>query len=203
MKHLSMFLVLIAALVFMTGKEAAADCPDGHTFKADTITVNGCDYHIEICYQCNAASPSIVQVMMFYKLNPNCYQSWNLNQVFQDICSQVYDPIYVHALCGMPGPCGDGKEYDLKTPICWQKTLVNGVVKHTPCEPIVYCVEYWEYCWDTDLNQFVRIRRGLPPNQWTIEGDFNCPTPASAVPDPIIPNQPTGCFFLSTACTAY
>ena len=193
------FLVLTLALVLMTGKEAAADCPAGFTAATKYVTVNGCQYQVDICYQCNVASPSIIRIENFKKVDPNCYQSWNEEQVYSDIRSKLTSGDSLRVLCGMPGPCGDGKFWTARSVLCWNKTLLNGTIVYNPCEPLVYCEVYFELCWDTETQKF--IKRYYQPS--AIFGSFYCLTPYYAVQDPVQENQPSTCFYIISNCTTW
>lgn len=200
MKHFKMlFLVLTLALVLMTGKEAAADCPAGFTAATKYVYVNGCQYQVDICYQCNATSPSIIRIENFKKVDPNCYQSWNPQQVYTELRSKLTSGDSLRVLCGMPGPCGDGNQWTARSVLCWNKTLIAGTIVYNPCDPLVYCEVYFELCWDPVTQRYIK-QYYQPP---AIIGTFNCGIPFWNVPDPIEENQPSACFYIINACTTW
>ena len=207
MKKLIIIVIFIVTVMFFEyDAYSQPQCPNGFSQSFVTLTVNGCDYTVEICYICYMNRPSEVHVFGFSKIDPNCPQTWNINQVLAYIYSQVFTPLFLNNLCGLPGPCESGNElwYSLFYEICWEKIWSGGRVWYLPCNfQNCYCWELWKICWDPALGQFVNIFvQGPGVSCPGYDPAINkCPNPESSVQDPTPYDPgPTNCFYISSPC---
>lgn len=225
MKHLSMFLVLIAALVLMTGKEAAGQIPDFNcaddpseeylwTRVYKEITFAGCEWSVWICVQCNAAGPSYAKLGQFYKKDDDCVTTpsdIDIEVVKQFIENFVKAEATTYGLfdqgCDYPEPCASepppysGVHYKWISPKCWQKYhYVEGEVDemiYYPCRSSnSECIEEFWMCYDA--NKKIFTTQPCPP-LYSMPNYPDCNTQADNEPDPP-PGLESGCFYFSLTC---
>ncbi len=163
MKYRILFFAIAFVSVLLCGNFALLGdgfCKEGYSEKQVIMTVNNCPYQVWICYRCSplGLTPGGVYVNRIRKLltRPPCNQTWNMNQVHQEIDLYVCNPeLYFDSLCfnnyGIP-PCPDSShviEYNHWS--CWKVRMVEYLgdeyLDYEPCGD-AYCKENVVYCWD-------------------------------------------------------
>lgn len=188
----------------MTGFEAKAQCPTGFTFKPITLTVQDCDYHIQICYQCNATNNSMtVMVISFVLDNSLCVQNPPItpSAVLDDIYAQLNDPDYIEQLCAFDfPPCfGPGSgiiTFSGKRPTCWRKYNDYGDILYEVCPDSedVYCLMDFSWCYDADTQSYLKLLIGA-----TQYGEWEDECPSNDEDDPE-EGEFSDCFHIFTSC---
>ncbi len=205
MRYYKSFLVLVSILAFtlMTGIEAKAQCPTGYSFQALTLTVQDCDYLVQICYQCNPTNNSMsVKVTLFGLVDPSCIQDPPLTPeaILGDIYAQLNDPDYIEDLCGLDippcvGPGSGTLDLSEERPTCWRKYNNSGNYIYEVCPDTedVYCLTIFKWCYDANIPEY-RYTRTTP----TQYGDTD-ECQSEYEPDPV-PGQHSYCFRIITIC---
>lgn len=187
-------LTIVSILLFTNVERAEATCPPGYSSRLDTITFNGCQYEVTICYQCfvsHQGDVSIDRIKPLPNQAPPCdVVAWHdfnnaINFIRNYIQSTGY---YFNKLCStMPiVPCNEGQKnvVTYKEYFCWRMTL-NGF-EH--CDDENYCEVTVEYCYDVPTST-------LTTNMLSANtvGTINCPLYTG--------NEPFGvCFSVNTKC---
>jgi hypothetical protein len=162
------FTMLIALFSILSFNEAKATCPSGWSSTIDTLTIDGCDYMIELCLQCNISYPSNILLRSITPLDSNCDLE-NKDVLISMIYSIIYEPNYVSALCFYPGPCGSPTErtWTMRKDFCW-KVYKNDKEnnKYMICDDNCYCTKTVVICWNNLTQSFFYN---------TIQININCP----------------------------
>jgi hypothetical protein len=165
-----LFLFTLIAMFIISGLKSYA-CTD----MLDTLTINGCEYQLLLCVDCESHGPApySVSVKSFMKMDPDCVQTLNPEDVLHQIESQIRLYEYIHTqLCNTgnylpPPPC----PYFPPNPMdiislyqyyCYKHSWVEdgGQMKEVwgACDYDNYCVQRFYYCWNP-----------FPPPSGTIE----------------------------------
>jgi hypothetical protein len=156
-----LFLFTLIAMFIISGLKSYA-CTD----MLDTLTINGCEYQLLLCVDCQSYGPALfsVSVKSFMKLDSECVQTLNPEDVLHQIESQIKLYEYLHGhLCDpnnyLPPPCPNypPDPMDIVTInhyFCYRQTwVVYGGQMHEnweACDYDNYCSERIYYCWSPD-----------------------------------------------------
>jgi len=203
MKRIILSIIVMLSFFILTNKTMAT-CPDGLRQRTNQIMINGCLYDVDICYKClNVDGIARVMVNGITKVDPNCNQSWNWNQVIQGVFNVVFGPNYIrdHVCTDLP-PCAippnppTGIPQWFSRPVCWFKLKINpSTIKVFPCDGTSHCIEKWLICWDTQLGIEQRTRTEGP----VLDFPSTCPI-GPEPPDPVNVGELSECFTVSTPC---
>lgn len=200
MKKVISFLLILFASVLLCHLQAKSDCPDGYSEYDFQIWINNCQYNVQVCYKCpSPEADGDIKVFGFGKVDPGCPQTWNTNQVYDVICSQVYTESFILGLCPPPVPPCDqgGIYYEYVYYRCWYKLKdMSGKVWYAPCYTgECFCFDVWKYCWDPGPPPLISLVHVLSPE---MNCNYEC-NDDEPFPDPTPGNQST-CFHLQTPC---
>jgi len=180
-------------LLSLKSEKVFAYCPDGYSSTSRTITVCNCPMQVDICYKCYGVSMEyIVNIVGFGFVDGNCIPSQGCN-IVQGVYDAVVNPTYLNNyLCpnNIP-PCTTGTVVvKVKYFSCWYKYWdgTQGHVMWSSCENEAYCEVEYEYCWDTQTEEWRQIVKQKTEYNWPPACSLNIP------PDPGRHDPPTGCF---------
>jgi hypothetical protein len=206
MKKILVMMVFVFAMMFVGVNEAkaTADCPEGFNSTSRTFTVNGCDYEILVCYNCETdltVDQRSIRLWGIRKLD-DCPQSWDINQVHEDLTLKIMTNAFLYEICPLDPkikPCEDpGPEYYtfvLYQTNCWYKFNDYGEVWYLPCpEGDNYCVTQYKVCYDPNLQEYVYTIIYGP----FLSTYYDCPE--GAEPDDPALGEETDCFAISNKC---
>lgn len=93
MKYLQSALLGFTAVIifFSYQSESKAQCPTGYNIDNRYLIVNGCGYHVKICYKCSILGNIFeISVVSFTLIQPDlCTQTWTPQQVLDYINNQI------------------------------------------------------------------------------------------------------------------
>lgn len=206
MKNYSNILLSLGVTLFlltlgMKNEAVSKLCSYGGTPVYDTLTVDGCDYVVLVCYTCRYALPGEAYIQDYFNLT-ECSTTLNPNEVFQGIMSQISNYAYLwfdHCQGNVP-PC-NGKErteITFNIPICWQAICIsNSPLKHLyqQCEDESECFVTYSYCKDLFNNVHKEVKEFYPSGTRTcvLEGHEILPLPTSL-------GDSTDCYIIHTPC---
>ena len=150
----------------------------------DTLTVDGCDYEIELCAKCRYAFPGEVSKLHYKNLGP-CSTTLNPEQVFQGILSQISNYAYLwfdHCQGPLP-PCNENarREITFDIPICWHAKLIfidpltlDKTYLYEQCDDVADCKVTYSYCKDAfgAVHKEVVSHNPYETPTCNIEGEF-------------------------------
>lgn len=201
------FLSIFMLFGALYNAKASNQC-DGDNQVFINLTINNCPYEVVLCYECPPTGAiNSVRVQGFAKIGP-CQQTWDLNQVYNEINNIVFDPDYlrglIHDCLDNVPPCDENppstdfyiRKREWK---CWQKNNTNGTIWYWPCAqgPVPDCLTIYKICYDYNLGEFVKTIHSGP--QWEDYGTQDCPS-SIVPPDPSV-GQSSTCFQVETTCT--
>jgi len=148
-------IVALFLLSFGIKSEAVGQCPSGYSSKTLTMTIAGCPWEVLICYKCDFAVPSIVEIhgMMPIPQTPAC-TAVPLQQALDYARGQLGNYDYVrNELCNiltvMP-PCpGKSDKITFNYFLCWKMKRIlyfgEETIYYSICDDAICKVER-EYC---------------------------------------------------------
>ena len=155
-------MIVVLSFTLQNSKVNAYDCVQGMTYQVETITIEGCEYDVGLCYSCGLTNPGEVWVVEITKLDPNCDPGISFPLVVKHIYLQVSTSSFIYSnLCQDPPPCPTGNEMVVKKWACWQIQMINYLgeetYKYKPCNYDAYCKERYAHCWNEDEQRVERI----------------------------------------------
>lgn len=207
MKYLqSVLLGFTAVIIFFTYQsESKAQCPTGWTNVKVPLTINGCQYELDLCVYCSPiGNINQTQILSITKLPsiPNCIQTWTFQQVVNYVNSQIgTSSFYYSYLCpnmGIP-PCAEGVlTQEFYDPICWhvKKIMYFGQehIVYAPCENSAYCYKKMESCY---FNGQLRTTTVSGP---TLKGTIDCTLEGAYITVPDNYDEWSDCYVYHTDC---
>jgi hypothetical protein len=206
-------LIVFCFIAFLTYQSRANIAPIhcskiGYSSTSITLTINGCDYTVWICFQCDygvsTADTNKVYLNGFTNINDSCPQTWSTQQIKDYIVNYISNPAYLHSLCLQQGfpPCSQppaeptGLKYSVYTPMCWYKhTNLDETIDYIPCPSTNTCY-YCYYICIYPINDVQVIT--------TYDGPFQVYDGPPCMTSEEPPNPPIGtsspCFSLPTLC---
>ncbi len=197
--------IVIMLFAYFSNTEAIAQCQPGYTLRTDTISVNGCNYAINMCVKCAVGpAPGDVILMEFIKLGAGCLQTWNAQQVLTYINNHIKTSNYLlmHlCLAPIPYPCpAQGPEYTFRYWLCFNIEKISYFgedhIVYRPCDYDNWCEEKYTYCYNPQTQKIEGTRTSGP----TMVGSINCGLEAHMVPEPTEYDEPTECFIYHSPC---
>lgn len=185
--------------------EVQAQCDSTWTHVIDTVTVDGCQYEVDLCILCRYAYPGEVKINS-YKNIDSCSTVLNPAEIGQGVIVQLstWGTLFFDNCQqgGLP-PCDVGsREFNYSIPICWQATLLvhdpsnsdNNIYMYEPCEGAI-CEVTYSFCMGPMGHEKTVITSSLK------NGPITCTTEGHDI------ELPTGyvgeyseCYFLHTPC---
>ena len=202
------FLVIIISMFLLTSLslKSQSPCPTGWSQQTYTLTINGCDYSVTICYKCSTGGGQI-KLWTWQQVDPNCIQTWDETEVLNNtggIWDQITDPMFLtyDIPCGTCGPCdlGQGFTWDEEFQICWEKMWIDGRVWWVHCDlSDCFCLESYSLCWDNGT--YVKTLVFGPEIECGLGHEYESVCPNSYIPpDPTENNPISPCFSIPTPC---
>ena len=203
MKKIVLFFVFFIVVTFSNND--LISCPPNYDSLVTSVWVQGCEFHIKICFKCPSPTSSAdMRVSEWSKVEPGCPLNLSATEIYAAICDQVFDYTFIKArLCpfldSIP-PCSEGGQYmQYSYDRCWVKyNEGNGIFKYYPCPAgNCLCIEIWKWCW-TPLPPPGRIIPVLSEGPYKA-CNYECP---NTEPDnsEVLLNQESSCFNLGTPC---
>lgn len=158
MKKMMFRLTLLAVSLLIgfsaNNSELKAQCPPGYTFSEIAMTLDKCDYVVQVCTQCLPTGAGKIMLRGWMPQDKKCV-AIDDNEVRRLILEKLLSPYYYQLICPNPfPPCetGEFKEFEVYTPLCWKimKDLDhnnNEVMRLLPCGD-AYCVQRKRACRD-------------------------------------------------------
>jgi len=200
-----LLIVLILCVGFIGNVKEITACGPGQTTSTHYgIWINGCEYAVTMCYLCGMHSTSQVELISYWKVDPNCPQTWSDKRVLDSVFAKAYSWHFIKQyICVelLEPPCegvGNGIDLIYRKPTClqkWRNSFTNEV-RYIQCiSGTNYCVETWRYCWQNGE----RVENFLYSY---LEGsDTGCPAETEIPDDPPIGQWPfSDCFKNITGC---
>lgn len=156
MKRIFLSFLVTFALMIMTNVESMAQCQSGYTNKKVQLTIAGCNYEVEICYQCGVHNAGEVYIIGVTLLPNQSCTALPLNDFIDQLYNIVntYQFIYLNLCTSLPqlAPCPDQSEqvitYIAK---CWEVELIeyfsDTTYVYRPCDDTPYCKEVSSWCY--------------------------------------------------------
>ncbi|MFA7325125.1 MAG: hypothetical protein WC121_00530 [Candidatus Kapaibacterium sp.] len=205
-------LIFLSITIFVAKSiniEAKPICTKPWVNIVDTVTVDGCDYEIDLCVYCAFAYPGKVKIN-YYRNISGCTPTIPPNQITNQIISQISTYAYFwfdYCQFNLP-PCSGSlrKKIEWDIYICWKAKLVikgatphDDVYLHLPCEDNdTFCRVTYSYCVDEFAVVHHNVSGYLGYNfdpSCTLEGSAVFPLPPSAMV-----GDETACYVLHTVC---
>jgi hypothetical protein len=204
MKRTAIIIVIMFSFFILTNNTMAT-CPPAFSQYTAQITINGCLYNVEICYTCVVTNPPIrVMVNAIQKVDPNCQQLWDINQVTEAIWNIVNDANFVSTnLCSStPPPCTipiSGLDEEYVEYKCWHKLRISPTaIRYEKCPGSDSCVTKYKICWDP-INHIL-VENLVSGPSWGRITPPQCPFPEPEPADPINVGEYSACFTIKTSC---
>lgn len=198
----------VTLFLFIVGvkSEAEAQCDSNWTNLKDTVTVDGCQYEVDLCFLCRLAYPGQIKLNSYRNIGP-CTTTLDLGQIGQGIIAQIstWGTVFFD-YCqqrDLP-PCDEGVlEFSYILPICWRAKLDvmvpppgKNIYSYEPCGG-ASCEFSFNYC--EGLLGPLKTIIGDPiildgPITCELEGYQILPLPNDFV------GQVSACYFLHTPC---
>jgi len=209
MKYLQSALLGFTAVIifFSYQSESKAQCPTGWTNVKVPLTINGCQYELDLCVYCSPlGNINQTQILSITKLPSihNCIQTWTFQQVVNYVNSQIgTSSFYNSYLCPnmtIP-PCNDPnritrKYYDWT---CWRvkKIMYFGQehIVYAPCENSAYCYKEVDICIFNGI-----VRETVVSGPTLMNGPINCTLEGSDIPVPSNYDEWSDCYIYHTDC---
>ncbi len=200
--------LIVLLVVFTLGQNSnliAQPCASGWVTPTRTMTINGCDYIVNFCVDCNPLMGTTIRVMGFTEVDQNCVPSpfLNTSQLLNEITERVLsDKTLLTSFCSgdVLKPCdapppSTNLAVTIAENLCWQKeTLSNGTVDYRACYWLTaYCSTTWTLC----INSQGGVDRFIYHSPEISGDEDDCTDPEPA--DPPI-GQTTGCYRVNTRC---
>lgn len=181
MKKIILIALLFVMLISMNYEKANSQCDPGYTLTSVSVPYMGCTYSVEICFRC---SPIGVQGFDFtiYSISPSsstCYNTLISNfSAFLSYANSYILSHYATSLCIIP-PCNQGTDgySEIRTPMCWKKCNVAGIIDLVAC-PGAYCKRTYSICFN-----YTTMRTQQTLTSTTLIGTIECSD--TEVDDPI------------------
>lgn len=189
--------------------EAKDPCPPGWTTLIDTVTVDGCDYEVELCVYCQFALPGKVRFNHYRNID-DCATLLNPSEIEDEIISQIVTFAYSYFdYCQfLLPPCDQKprKKITFDIPICMKAHLYYKAPPplndyrylYLPCGDDAYCSVTYSYCVDYFGVAHHTVDPGSTshnfPYSCTKEGYEIIPLPTGSVGDE------SECYIIHTPC---
>lgn len=209
-KYTNIFVALGVTMFLLTvGMKSEAD---GQHCKGitivDTVTVDGCEYELELCALCRYAYPGEISNLHYKNIGP-CSTTLNPDQVFQGIMSQISTYAYLwfdHCVKNIP-PCNgtERREITFNIPICWHAKLIvedpidpdNNIYLYEQCVDEAECYVTYSYCKDAFNNVQKEVK------EFYSFGTPDCKLEAEYVVLPTALGDSSDCYHIHTPCNPY
>lgn len=199
----SLFLVSVLLIVIAGTFSLKAQCPAGYTPHITYVTLNGCEYQIDVCIKCPIGpAPGAAQIQSITKLDASCYQTLTMQEVLDACEAQVFNWDFITnvACLDLDGPpCPDqSEEFIIKHWICWKAEMSNYMgdiyMRYTPCDYDAYCKEHFIVCY----NGLDYVKTLVSPP--TIVGTVNCELEIWEFTEPTEVGEISECYIYQTDC---
>lgn len=163
MKEFSNILVALGVTLFLLTVGMKSDllskhCKSPYQTIIDTITVDGCQYEVDLCVFCGVAYPGEVIINSVRNIG-SCAPTLTQDQIISQIYSQLSTHAYLwFQYCQFNVPPCSGKarkKIEWKVYTCWKMILVhndpdpdNRIYLSIPCGDDTYCKVTYSYCVD-------------------------------------------------------
>lgn len=149
-------------------------CPPGASSNTYIFTVDGCEYTVDICYECPVtATPTWFSFGDYKKNDPSCISSLTMNEVLDSVRNQLLqDRIWLYALCANSfPPCGLGVgKWQERVYDCWyMHRYDDGTLEYRVCDYGSFCVMDYDVCFDQTYGPIFTQTSG-----WYHYGDSYC-----------------------------
>lgn len=197
MKKLLVF--VITGLLFSTLvlTKASSQCPPGQSSTTMIFNIGGCDWVVDICYECPVTSaPNWFSPVKYKKVSQTCISTVPENEVLDSIAAQMLDgTTYLLGLCtsSIP-PCGTTNlTYQVKIYDCWfMRNIFSVGLEYVVCDYSSWCVQDVEICWDQTYGP-----QYFPSGVWYSVGDSYCET---VTMPPFPPEGESSSCWFNTTC---
>lgn len=201
------YLILIVSILMFTNfTESQAQCTYPWQHMVEVVTVDGCDYQVDLCVWCRYSYPGEVRVNSYRNIG-SCSTTLNPAQITQQIYTQLmstYSLWYNICASNLP-PCKNSPPlvFNLQTPLCWKIQLIyididpkKNIYVGIPCDDDAYCYSEHQYCIDKYGVKHHTVGGYLgynfPPDCAETEGyEIKIPT---------VLNEESDCYILHTVC---
>lgn len=214
-KNISQKIAIIAILLIsffgMNLEEGKAACPAGYNMTIRTITISGCQYKLEICYQCSPTqNTQKIYLNGYSKVDQSCVNTLNDFQVLQQINGWLQQTANIASICTNIIPCGEGAlELYLYEPVCWKYVKQDSElwIRHDDGCGDAFCYEEFTFCYNTQTNSLVKTFVFGPAMIGTPSCfDFYTPTFGAYITDQFLNNTSfteSICFYFPTNKCGY
>lgn len=187
--------------VFVFTQQIQATCDYGYTPKTFTMSINGCDVEVNICYKCSplGMTENWIVIQSFSR-QAGCVMIPELNpsQILAQIVIEFFSTTaYLNELCGSQTvpPCPQPNNFvNIREPRCMYKQYYNNRVWYYQCQDAQYCDCVYNVCWDPQRGLVKELLSATATN-----GNTQCLNLAEPL-DPTLQNPVTGCYFVATPC---
>jgi hypothetical protein len=174
-------------------------CDVGYTYGTTTITINGCDYLIKVCYICSPIGEYDIEMKFLGYVKPvGCVPSPPISDADLYIQLKAKAKEYVLEICGIT-PCDTHEDYQTKMLfieyICWEMTQDSyGNLHINSCNLNQTCEVIYRVCRNLSTNTI----SWTPIVSTYIGPNTLCPKLSLPPTNNVFPIN--GCYMLDNSC---
>jgi hypothetical protein len=193
----------VALFLFSFGvkSEGVGQCPSGTTHHIDTLTIDTCDYIVDMCIDCTPTHPGTVSINSITPIDSSCVSSLTPEQQINQVMAEVENWAYMYfEVCpsGIP-PCDmDVKRITYNYPVCWVVVYdaVNERNWYYSCDD-AYCRVVYDICWKMPEMELQKTQISKTPVNFPPSCEF---VEAASITFPTTHNGESDCFVIHTVC---